>query len=342
MLNKNHILFGLLFLISYSMWFCSPEGEDNTANKFLNLNDSVEFVGMQMCRSCHNNVYDTYIHTGMGQSFGKADPLKSAASFDEHSVVYDKTLDFYYKPFFKDSVMYVLEFRLNGNDTTHKRLEKIDYIIGSGHHTNSHMINRNGYLYQAPITYYTQDQKWDLAPGYESGNNQRFDRTIMSECLTCHNHTPTPASGSENKYHKIPLGIECEKCHGAGGLHVKEKLLGNHVDTSKFIDYSIINPKHLSIDLQMDLCQRCHLQGVAVLNSGKTFYDFKPGMKLSEVMNVFLPRFSDSDKRFIMASQADRLQMSDCFKISGKLSCINCHNPHHDVHSTSKNNVLSN
>jgi Tfp pilus assembly protein PilF len=293
---------------------------------------------MQMCRSCHANVYDSYIHTGMGQSFGKADLVKTAADFGPDALVYDEELDYYYQPFFRDSVFYILEFRLEGKDTVHQRLERVDYIIGSGHHTNSHLINRNGYVYQAPITYYTQEKRWDLAPGFEGGNNKRFSRAILSECLTCHNHPPTPAFGSNNKYHNIPLGIECERCHGAGGLHVKEKLMGNRVDTSKFIDYSIVNPKHLPIDRQMDLCQRCHLQGVAVLQEGKDFYDFKPGMALEEVMNVFLPRFTNSDKRFIMASQADRLRQSNCFISSQQLSCISCHNPHHDVHSTTKNN----
>lgn len=338
MTKNNLLLLVLLATLLLGMWFCAPKETAIAETTFLNMHDSVAFVGMQTCRSCHAEVYDTYIQTGMGQSFGKADLIKTAADFKEAAVVYDKDLDFYYQPFFKDSVFYILEYRLEGTDTVHRRVERVDYIIGSGHHTNSHLINRNGYVYQAPITYYTQEKRWDLAPGFEGGNNKRFSRAILSECLTCHNHTPTPAFGAANKYHEMPLGIECERCHGAGGLHVKEKLMGRHVDTSKFIDYSIVNPRHLSIDRQMDLCQRCHLQGVAVLNEGKDFYDFKPGMALADVMNVFLPRFTNSDKRFIMASQADRLRQSDCFVVSKQLSCITCHNPHHDVHSTLENN----
>jgi len=335
---KIKLLIASLILLAFGCLMNCHSNQAETTPKFLNLNDTVEYVGMAMCRSCHSNVYDTYIKTGMGQSFGAANWQKTAASFGPQQAVYDSINDYHYYPFFEDSVLFVLEYRLDGQDTTHSRLERIDYIIGSGHHTNSHLINRNGYLYQAPITYYTQDGKWDLAPGFEEGNNQRFGRAILSECVTCHNHLPQPASGSSNKYHKMPLGIECERCHGPGEIHVNQQLAGKKVDTSKFVDYSIVNPRHLPIDRQMDLCQRCHLQGVAVLNEGKRFYDFKPGMALDEVMNVFLPRFTDSDKRFIMASQADRLRKSDCFKVSGQLSCISCHNPHHDVHSTTKNN----
>jgi hypothetical protein len=52
---------------------------------------------------------------------------------------------------------------LAGKDTVHQRFEKVSYIVGSGQHTNSHIININGYLHQAPITFYTQKGKWDLS-----------------------------------------------------------------------------------------------------------------------------------------------------------------------------------
>jgi len=269
----------------------------------------------------------------MGQSFGLAKKEISDASFGPHAIVYDSINNFYYKPFFQDSIYFIREFRLEGKDTVHNRVERISFIVGSGHHTNSHIINMNGYLTQAPITFYAQDSIWSMAPGFEK-ENQRFDRILTSECITCHNHYPELEIGSSNKYDNMPTGIQCERCHGPGKLHVEKMLTGQEVDTSKYIDYSIVNPRHLPSDLQMDVCQRCHLQGVAVLEEGKTFYDFRPGMHLSEVMNVFLPRFTDSDENFIMASQADRLRMSKCYVNSNQMSCISCHNPHQSVQST--------
>ena len=326
----------------------STEKETTDAEQYRNLQDSVNYVGMATCRSCHDNIHQTFSQTGMGRSFHYATREKSDAEFGPQALVYDTLNDFYYFPYFlktkNDTSLYVMEFRLENGDTVHKRIEKINYIVGSGQHTNSHIIDINGYIYQAPITWYTQEKKWDMAPGFRK-NNSRFDRWLTAECITCHNHFPKQINGSLNKFSDMPTGIECERCHGPGEVHVLEKLAGNIIDTTVNIDYSIVNPHDLSRDRQMDICQRCHLQGVAVTEPGKTFYDFRPGMELNKVMNVFLPRYSNSHEKFIMASQADRLRLSACFKKNETLTCLTCHHPHHSVKVTPKekfNNVCKN
>lgn len=356
-------LFSLLFLFaSLLSLFC---GKKSTTEKYFNLNDTVKYVGKEVCATCHTDKLNTFIHTGMGQSFGIATKEKSAAIFNEHTIVYDKFSNFYYKPFWsvikrtpseRDSELFVMEFRLQGKDTVHKRMEKISYIIGSGQHTNSHIMNINSYLYQVPITFYTQRKIWDMAPGFENGNNTRFSRIIGLECMSCHNAMPTDfVHGSENKFLSLPSGIDCERCHGPGELHVKDKRAGHIVDVKNEIDYTIVNPAKLPVDLQFDICQRCHLQGTAVLKEGKTFTDFRPGMKLSDVMDVFLPKYKGAEDEFIMASHPDRLRMSKCFLMSqgtgdkGQetkgLTCITCHNPHVSVTITGKdvfNNACKN
>ena len=303
---------------------------------YASLKDSVGYVGMETCRGCHQNVFESFHQTGMGQSFDAATRAKSAAKYGPHVMVYDSSSNFYYKPFWRNDTLMVKEFRLDGTDTIHKRTEAIAYIIGSGQHTNSHMVNFDGYVYQAPITFYTQKGVWDMAPGFEGGHNSRFSRLINMECLTCHNTFPTPVPGSINKYSAIPHGISCERCHGPGAAHVKAKLAGEIVDTSKYIDYTIINPADLSTDLQMNLCQRCHLQGVAVLNPGKKWTDFQPGMHLRETEQVFMPKYKGAQDQFIMASHVERLRESKCYK-GGELSCITCHNPHVSVRVTGIN-----
>jgi tetratricopeptide (TPR) repeat protein len=334
--NKTTWLFwSLLIGLTLTSIWCNPsapQAESEEAPLYLNWADTVHYVGMETCRSCHREIYDNFTQTGMGQSFGEATPHKSAASFGPEHKVYDSDLDFWYYPYFRNDSLFVLEYRLKAEDTIHRREEYIQYIIGSGQHTNSHIINNNGYLYQAPITFYTQRGEWDLAPGFENGFNSRFNRQIAAECMTCHNGLPELAPGSENKYTKVATGIDCERCHGPGSLHVKEKLAGIIVDTTKEADRTIVNPKRLSVARQMDLCQRCHLQGVAVLQPEKNFADFRPGMKLADFMQVYLPQ-NAGEKDFLMAAHAERLRMSDCFKTQ-RLSCITCHDPHISVKQT--------
>jgi len=277
------------------------------------------------------------METGMGKSWDIATKSKSSADFsDAHPPVYDEALDLYYKAYWQEEELFIKEYRLSNGDTVHNRIEKVSYIVGSGQHTNSHIIEQNGYLYQAPITFYTQKGKWDLAPGFEDGQNTRFSRMIQMECISCHNGYPKHIEGSFNKYAEVPRGIDCERCHGPGEIHVKEKMAGIEADTSKGPDYSIVNPARLSTEAQNNLCQRCHLQGVAVLNDGKSFEDFFPSNKLKNTLNVFMPSFSGGEEHMIMASHVERMKMSDCYVNSGKMSCITCHNPHISVKATPK------
>lgn len=344
-LYRYFILASLTLFICVVSFFCTNKKNETQSetsqSKWLNVYDtSVHYVGMNTCKGCHIEIYNTFIQTGMGQSFGYATKEKSAADFGTHALVYDKKKDFYYKPFWKGDSLYFMEYRLEGKDTVHKLVQRIDYIIGSGQHTNSHIYQVNGYLYQAPITFYTQKRKWDLAPGFED-INPRFSRVIETECITCHNGYPQFVSGSQNKYLTIKTGIDCERCHGPGSLHVAAKQKGEIIDTSKTPDYTIVNPRRLSTDLQNNICQRCHLQGIATLNDGKTFFDFRPGMKLKEIETVFMPQYEGAEDKMIMASHVERMKKSKCYINSGKLSCITCHNPHVSVKFTPETQFLN-
>ena len=318
----------VVFFLSILLFACQ-RGEVSTYTEYLNHNDTVKYVGKQQCRACHAEIYDSYMQTGMGKSFHFATKENSALENSEMPTIHDSIKNLNYQPFWKNDSLYLKEFRLKGKDTTHLLIKKVNYKIGSGQHTNSHLFEINGFIHQMPYTYYTQDNIADLPPGFEKGNNTRFSREIGLECMSCHNAYPNHIEGSLNKYNSIPSGIDCERCHGPGEVHIKQKLAGNIIDTSKYIDYTIVNPAKLPLDLQFDVCQRCHLQGTAVLAEGKKFTDFKPGQHLKEVMDVYLPKY-ENEESFIMASHVDRLKESACFK-SAEMTCVTCHNPHKSV-----------
>ncbi len=331
------------------LWGCSQAPKENQPitrkQGYMGLYPEAEYVGMSKCATCHKEIYDSFLRTGMGQSFKVANKNRSIADFNKASVN-DPNSGYEYHAFWQSDSLYITE-RLAPD---HEFKKKINYIIGSGQHTNSHLWMQNGYLFQAPMTFYSQKKKWDLPPGFEGGNNTRFDRKIGLECMACHNAYPNFELGSENKYTSLPQGINCERCHGPGSYHVKLRTESAPVDTAHEIDYSIVNPAKLPVERQFDICQRCHLQGNTVLKPNRSFMDFKPGDTLSKFMSVFVPRYAD-DETFIMASHAERLKMSKCFTTSLKkvssnrtlkpykeaLTCVTCHNPHKSVRETNAN-----
>jgi predicted CXXCH cytochrome family protein len=349
MIRTIYVSFALILLIfSFSYSSCDIQlrekkeiNVDNNTLEYLNHHDSVKYVGKESCVPCHSDKYNTFMETGMGRSFGEANVIKSAAKNHFPGYIYDTIRDLNYHIYFKDSSLYVKEFRIFALDTVFERTEKIDYIVGSGHHTNSHLMIRNGFLYQMPATFYTQKKVWDLPPGFKE-NNTRFARNIEAECMTCHNAMPKMDPNAFGKFDKIEHGIDCERCHGPGELHVQKMLKGDFVDNSKQkIDSTIVNPSKLTWIRQVDVCQRCHLQGNAVLKPNKTFSDFRPGMVLSDVFEVFMPEYK-SESLFKMAAHAERFQESKCFIETNKKSssigkdftCISCHNPHISVRNT--------
>ncbi len=318
----------------FLLWQCSGhQSKDDipglNTGYYLNHNDTVKYVGMNVCRECHPLIYDSFVKTGMGLSFDSATRSKSSSVLNPGSLVEDKFRNLNYNPYWDKDTMKVKEFRTKNGDTVFERIEKVSFIVGSGHHTNSHLFEVNGYVHQIPFTFYTQDTILDFPPGFEDGFNSRFGRKIGLECMSCHNGFPDFVLGSENKYNSIPRGIDCERCHGPGEVHVKYKKAGVLIDTSKYIDYSIVNPAKLNPELQMDLCARCHLQGTMVLKPGKNFFDFKPGMKLTEILDVFMPLFEGGKEDFIMASHTERMKESKCYLASdGQFNCLSCHDPH--------------
>lgn len=57
---------------------CKPAA---TSPAFRNLGDSATYVGIQACKGCHSDKHATFLETGMGMSFHKAEKQYSKANF---------------------------------------------------------------------------------------------------------------------------------------------------------------------------------------------------------------------------------------------------------------------
>ena len=87
------------FFFSSSFVFIS-EGEVSNYKAYLNLNDTVKYVGKEQCRMCHAEIYDSYIQTGMGRSFHYATKQNSELDGSLMPIIYDSIKNLFYETFF--------------------------------------------------------------------------------------------------------------------------------------------------------------------------------------------------------------------------------------------------
>ena len=161
--------YGFYFLVTFFIFSCQ-RGEVSNYKEYLNHNDTVKYVGMNECKICHLEIYNSFTQTGMGKSLSPAVKINSSLA-NKPNLIYDTIKNLFYQPVWINDSLWIKEFRIYKKDTVHILEKKVNYIIGSGHHTNSHLFEVNGFLHQMPYTYYTQDSISDLPPGYENGNN---------------------------------------------------------------------------------------------------------------------------------------------------------------------------
>lgn len=286
---------------------------------------AASWVGNQACASCHSTLYAEYLQTGMGRSFSRPDPAALAPLVASAQPVHDPNSGFTYTIAIVDSRVVIRETRRDNGRVVHDLQRPATYQVGSGNHTISFIEARNGYLYEMPLTWYSGKRLWHLSPGYEE-HNFRFDRPINGTCLNCHTAPSAPTPQTENHFAGVRLGIGCENCHGPGSEHVR--LAREGMLSEAQMRKTIVNPAWLSRDLQMDVCQRCHLEGLSIWHDGVAPHQVEVGKPLAAFKAVFVSSTShESEDDFAIAAQADRLRKSACFQQSD-MTCTTCHDPH--------------
>ncbi len=266
----------------------------------------------QRCITCHPKEVAGYAQTGMAKSLAPmsaASPLPDGAF--EHQ--FSKT------SFTVHSTGAQMTQELTRSDETVK--QTATFVVGSGNHAYGYLMQVGDYVFQSPLSYYTNKKLWDVAPGYENESHPDFARPVTFECLACHSGKPLPVADSINRYQKnvfAAYAISCDRCHGDVTEHLKSPVPG-----------SIINPAKLTGAARSSVCEQCHLSGaVRIPNPGKSIADFTPGHVLEDYFTVYVAADS-AGQNIKVISHAEQLALSRCARESGgKLWCGSCHNPH--------------
>ncbi len=294
------------------------------------------YVGSIACSRCHAEIYSHFVKTNMGRSMTAVTP-ELLKTLPASKPIYIQKFDRYYEAVSKDGKFYQSEYQLDvaGKDVF-RDTHEIKWIIGTSTTGLGGLVTHDGYLFQAPLSYYPRTGLWNLSPGYQWGD-YGFSRLIAPGCIFCHSGRPQPVAGALGKYKSAPFAqtaVGCENCHGPGSAHVQAMGDGESYDKGK--DPTIVNPANLTPALADDICMSCHQTGDArVFQPGRNYQDFRPGTPLSRVMAILMiPPTRENPPAPDHAQHYYSMIMSKCYQASAhqpgakQMRCISCHDPH--------------
>ncbi len=263
---------------------------------------AARYVGDAACHRCHAAIAASYSQHPMGRSLA---PIKDAAAtsggFDAGHVEFEAG-GLVYAVENRGSRVVHREMRRDGSGRVIAEFEAdVQYAVGSARQAISYLIERDGFLFESPITWYAKDRRWGLSPGYER-RTSRFDRPVLPECLFCHANRVEQVSSAINRY-RTPIfqdhAIGCERCHGPGERHVQG------ANSSSGHEPTIVNPANLEPSLRDAVCEQCHLIGRRVARLGSRGTDYRPGLPFYQFWSAFVPAGAGAENKF--ASQPEQM-----------------------------------
>lgn len=273
------------------------------------------------CLACHQ-VQVTYLKTAHHLTSRLPSSQSVLGRFsNDANILRTSNPELFYRMDSTDSGLYETAIEgLTPNSILHK--EQIDFVVGSGRKGQTYLYWNGSRLYELPVSYWTELDRWVTSPGYPD-DVAEFNRPVPPRCLECHasyfkSVSPMPAGNSYDRS-DFELGISCERCHGPGREHVDVYRAQAHTNRPD----PIVNPAKLSRQRQIDTCAICH-GGIGVVPLAPAF-SYVPGTDLERYIAL---GHVDSDAPIdVHGNQVALLERSRCFQAS-QMTCATCHNVH--------------
>ncbi len=322
-------LVGLVFLLMLSLALGGVMAQDAPLSPKLLDQSKVpplsSYAGQAACAQCHAKQAKTYATTAHALDSLPANEKTILGDFSpEHAVLQTNNPSLGFVMVKEGSIFYQSSVDLS--DPQHPKMQRqpFDIVVGSGRHGQTYLYWDDDKLFEMPVSYWTYNNQWVNSPGYPDGE-LHWDRTVGPRCLECHvSYVPwKPVPVNRYDRDKLVLGIDCERCHGPGALHVQRERSAKPPRAGS-AEEAIVNPAKLTRDQQMSLCSLCHAGPGPPITTPMTYV---VGADIHDFLKITLPP-ADAPVD-VHGNQVGALQLSKCYG-SGKLTCSTCH----DVHQT--------
>src|SRR6201999_4494187 len=131
-------------------------------------------------------IYDSFKKTDMGRSMSVVTSDLTSVPPGSTITVRNERMDRYYDVKSTPAAVYQSEYqKAPDGSEIFRNTQRLAYAIGSGRNGTSFMVMRDGFLYEAPLSFYTKTSSWELSPGFEVAD-LAFNRPALPGCLACH------------------------------------------------------------------------------------------------------------------------------------------------------------
>jgi hypothetical protein len=181
------------------------------------------------------------------------------------------------------------------------------WAYGTGVVGQAYVFRANGVYNEAEVAFYPVLGRLDIVAGLVRALPPTLQLAFglplipaaAQQCISC--HTTAAVAGGRLDVQTLIRGVTCEACHGPGARHVAAMEKAGRL--IKPAATNIFDPVRLDpADLE-NFCAACHRSSLLVEREGLHGLD-------------------------TVHYEPYRLEMSQCWIMSQRLTCITCHNPH--------------